>query len=126
MPKTKWTQSELEKVVPLRYEGHSWTEIARLLTTDNLRGLMLEDSVFQSLDAVNQKRKRSTPMRDVLGGMLEVSPPTSRSWLELRLDSVIVLPPRLQHMGETDRFKTYYDAYAARQEQAWKYGESDE
>ena len=117
MPRSVWKQSEIEFAVPLVYEGYSWTQIAKMLTFENLSGLGFTPDQLAGLEVVNQDRKRDTrmgeilsDMRDVLGdvGLIKVT--------ESQLRDAVVLPQRLTHLSQTDRWKTYYSTYASTQE----------
>lgn len=118
MPRQVWTQSEIEKAVPLRYEGLSPTQVAKILTTDHLKGMDLPAEVFDALEKINQERKRDTRMYTVLEQMLTV-PSVLEHVTGGELRDAIVMAHRLMKMETTDRWKLYYAEYEKAQQADW-------
>ena len=118
MPRAVWTQAELEKAVPLRYEGHSPLQVAKILTTENLRGLGVPDEVFQALEKINQARKRDTRMYTLMV-QVSVVPSVFEHTIASAVQDAFVLAQRLMNMETTERWRTYYDAYEKAQRDKW-------
>ena len=108
MPKNRlWTYSELSRVIPLRYEGLTYIEISRRLTSENLKALGLPDVVFDALDAINQKRVRDTRQKVLVREMEDAwACVTAVDGGEVPLDSdmllkdAVLMPPRLQYFEQ--------------------------
>ena len=131
MPKNRlWTYSELSRVIPLRYGGLTYTEIARRLTSENLKALGLPDTVFDALDAINKNRYRDTRQKHILGQMSQVACVFEYcSFSELQ--SAVLMPPRLQYFEKNNpiygellvsytELAEHCDAYAAMKKSEWQ------
>ena len=125
-----WTYSELSRVIPLRYEGLTYIEISRRLTSENLKALGLPDVVFDALDAINQKRVRDTRQKFILEQMSCVSSVFEHCTFSA-LQSAILMPPRLQYfeqhnslygelMESYSEVAEHCDAYAAMKKSEWQ------
>ena len=121
MPQHFWSQSEIEKVVVLRYDGMGWLDIAKQLTSENLKGFEVSAEAFLDLDEINRQRKRSARLDNLFLSMRTTLDQYGHAEIvsDEELRKAIVLPARLDHIASTDRYKEYYELYETERKKAF-------